>query len=187
MRRPRGRDELEAEPHEGVRNRDDRLFVGVADGDERRPAARQGPACRALCLREGGREVGGRRHHLARRPHLGPEHRIGAGKSREREHSGFDADLRGRRVGRQVEVGEVRARREPTRSSDEVDPARLAREWHGSRGARVDLEHVKVALRDRKLDVEEADNAERGAQLPDNLFHVRVLERAQRRRRQHAG
>ena len=82
--------QLEPELRERAGDRDDRDLVGVANGQERAPAGRERAAGGALGLGERGREVGGARHHLARRAHLGPEHRVGAGEAREREHRGLD-------------------------------------------------------------------------------------------------
>ena len=187
MRCSRGRDEVEAEPDERVGDRNDRLLVRVADGDERRPARRQGATGGALGLRERGREVSRRRHHLPRGPHLGPKYGVGAREARERKHRSLDADLCGRRVGREIELPQVGAGGESAGRGDEIDSARLARKRHRPRGARVDFEHVELAVGDRELDVQEADDAERRAELADDLFDVRPLERAQSRRGQHAG
>ena len=70
----------------------DRGLVGIADRQEGRAAGRERTTGRALGLREGGGRVGGARHHLAGRAHLGPEHRVGAGEAGERQHGGLDAD-----------------------------------------------------------------------------------------------
>ena len=67
----------------------------------------------------------------------------------------------GGRLGRQRELGERRARREPAGGLDEVDAGRLRRERHRPRRARVRLEHVDLAVGDRELHVQQADDAER--------------------------
>jgi len=48
---------------------------------------------RALGFGEGGREIGGARHHLAGRSHLRAENRVRAGETRERQNRGFDTEL----------------------------------------------------------------------------------------------
>ena len=106
-----------------------------------RPAARSAFAKRR-------REIGGARHHLAGRAHLGAEHRVGAGEARERQHRGLHAETCfGVGLGREVELGERRARGEPAGGLDEVDAGRLAREGHGPRRARVRLEDEDLAVR----------------------------------------
>ena len=65
--------------------------------------------------------------------------------------------------GGSVELGERRARREPAGRVDEVDPGRLRRVRDRARGPRVDLEDVDLARRDRELDVQQPDDAERRA------------------------
>ncbi|HEY6415222.1 MAG TPA: cytochrome c oxidase assembly protein, partial [Acidimicrobiales bacterium] len=83
-----------------------RRLVGVGDGEEDGPAARQPRARRGLRLREGGREVGGHAHHLAGRAHLRPEQGVGAGEAVEREDRLLDRDMVATGVHREVEVDE---------------------------------------------------------------------------------
>ena len=179
-----GRDQREAEAGERGGHGNDGRLVGVADREERRPAGGQWPAGGPLRLRERGREVGRRRHHLTGRAHLGAEHRIAAGEAREREHGRLHAHLCRRPLGRKRQVGEPLAGREPAGGGDEVDPDCLARERHRARGSRVRLEHEDLAVDDRELDVEKPDDAERAAQPADDLHHLERLQRRERRRRQ---
>ena len=72
-----------------------RRLVGVGDREEHRARLRQPRARRGLRLRERGREVGGDPHHLARRAHLRPEQRVGAGEAVERQHRLLDRDVVG--------------------------------------------------------------------------------------------
>ena len=61
-------------------------LVAVAHAEERAPpVGSRAPAARSAFANAVG-EVAGARHHLAGRAHLGPEHRVGAGEARERQH-----------------------------------------------------------------------------------------------------
>ena len=93
MRRAAGGDELEAQAREGRADRDGCLFVDVANREEGRPSRRQRSPGGPLGLRERSGQVGGGGHHLARRAHLGTEHRVGAGEARERQDGCFDTHL----------------------------------------------------------------------------------------------
>ena len=68
-----------------------------------------------------------------------------------------------------------------------MTPDRLARERHRPRRARVDLEHEDLAVGDRELDVEQADDAERRAEPADDVVDLGASAGVERRRRQHAG
>ena len=70
-------------------------LVGVARGDERGARPGQRLAGGALGLGEGLGEAPAQAHHLTGRPHLGAEHRVGAGEAREREHRLLDRDAAG--------------------------------------------------------------------------------------------
>ena len=93
----------------------------------------------------------------------GPEHGIAAREAVERQHGGLDAHLRGRPLRRQLERAELLAEREPARGAHEVHAGRLRRERHRARRARVRLEHEDLAVRDRELHVQQADDAEPAA------------------------
>ena len=88
--------------------------------------------------------------------------------------------------GREPEVGELLAVREPARRLDEVDSGRLAREGHRARGARVRLEHVDGRVGDRELDVEQPDDAERRPEPLDDVLDLERVRQRQRLRREHA-
>ena len=163
------------------------VLVGVAHGEERGPGGRERPAGGALRLRERGRQVGGARHHLAGGAHLRPEHGVGAGEARERQHGRLDAHELGPALLGQLELVQARAGGEPDGRVDEVDAGRLARERHGARSARVHLEHGDLAVDERELDVQQADDAERGAEPADDAADLRVRLLVERRRRQDAG
>ena len=138
------------------------------------PPLGQRPAGRALGLGEGGREVGGARHHLAGRAHLRAEHRVGAREADERQHGGLDAHLRAAcgRAAARSSVGQARAGGDPAGGVDEVGADRLARERNRARRARVDLEHEDLAVGDRELDVEQADDAERRGEPADDVVDL---------------
>ena len=130
---PGGRDELEPVRGERARDRDHRDLVGVTDAQEGAAAGRELAAGGALGPGEGGCEVGAACHHLAGRAHLGAEHRVGAGEPDERKHGGLDVVAgAGLALGRQLEIGEPRARREPAGGIDEVDPGRLGGVGNGA-------------------------------------------------------
>ena len=150
------------------------------------PELRQRAAGGALCLGERGRQVGGARHHLSGRAHLGAEHGIGAREAREREHRCLDAHLlRPRR--RQVEVAQLLAGGELAGGLDEVDPDRLRGERHRARGPRVRLEDVDGRVGDRELEVEQPDHAERRREALDDVLDLERVRERERLRGQHAG
>ena len=110
------------------------------------PARRQRAPGGALGLRESRRQVGRARHDLAGRAHLRAEHGVGAGEARERQHRRLDAHLLGPPL---LAAARARAGARPAARRhgrvDEVDAGRLARERHGARRARVDLDHVDTS------------------------------------------
>ncbi len=167
--------------------RNDGNLVGIAYREEDGTAHGQRPARGPFGLREGRREVGRARHHLAGRPHLGAEHRIRAGEPRERQHGCLDAHLPRRPLRGEPELLDPRAGREPARRLDEVHARRLRRERHRPGSPRIHLEHVDGALDDRELHVQQPDHAQRGPEPTDRLLDLRELLHAHRLRRQHAG
>jgi hypothetical protein len=113
------------------------------------------------------------------------EHRIRAGKARERQHGGFHADLRRPRR-RQVERGQACPRSQTTCGIDEVHADRLARERDRARRARVHLEDVHRRVGDRKLDVEDPHDAERRPEPLHDVLHLERVREREGRRREHA-
>src|SRR5579862_1666616 len=179
--------QTEAETRERRRDRHRCLLLGRADGEEYRSLVRQRAAGCALRLGERGRQIGGARHHLAGRSHLVTEDRVAAGAPRERKNRGLHAPLLRRPLARQPEVGDARAGGEPTRRGNQLHARRLAHERNRARRARVRLEDVEVAAgRERDLDVEKADDAERAAERAYRVLDLLLLHGRQTRRGQDA-
>ena len=81
----------------------------------------------------------------------------------------------------------MRPRHDATRRADQVDARRLGGERHRTRGARVRLEDVELAVADRELHVQKADDAEGWCERRHDRPDLCVLRWAERRRRKHAG
>ena len=148
-----GGDQLEAEVVELGGDLGRRRLVGVGDGDEDGALGRQRDAGRRLGLAEGGGEVVGDAHHLASALHLGPEHRVGAGKTGEGQHRLLDADQASGRIA-QLLIGELLTQHQTCGQLGQGHAGRLGDERHCARGARVGLDHVELAGGDGVLDVD---------------------------------
>ena len=108
--RAAGREQPEAERRERLARPARPVLVGVAHG-EKRGSARSGAAARgALRLREGSRQVGGARHHFARRAHLGTERRVGAREARNGSTAALTSPAGRRSSGRSSSASEHRPR-----------------------------------------------------------------------------
>ena len=127
-------------------------------------------------------------HHLAGRFHLRAEHGVDAGEAREREHRLLDRDDACRSARAEVEAGEAFAGHDARRDLGDRQADHLGDERHGARGARVDLEHVDVAVLDGVLHVHQAADLERQRQRARSAARARRSSSCvERMRRQRAG
>ena len=82
----------------------------------------------------------------------GPEHGVDAGETREREHRFLDADMPElRRL--ELEVRQRLAGHDACRDLGDRHADGLGDEGHGAAGARVDFQHVDLAVLDGELHV----------------------------------
>src|SRR5439155_17244127 len=133
-----------------------------------------------------GREIGGARHHLSRRAHLGAEDRVGTREAGERKHRSFHRDVPEGLCLEEVELGETCAGHDAARRLDEVHTGRLRGKRDRAGGARVRLEHIDALVDDRELHVHEPDYPERMREPAYDVTDRSVLRRAEGRRGQHA-
>ncbi len=91
----------------------------------------------------------------------GPRMRSTPGKRAKGKTASLTATCGRARFGLEPEVGELLARHHPRGDLGDRHAGRLGDEGHGARGARIDLEHIDVAVLDRELHVHQPDDAER--------------------------
>ena len=109
------------------------------------------------------------------------------GKRAKGSTAALTLHCRGGPLRRQPELRDRRPEREAARRLDELDSGRLAHEGDRPRRARIRLEHVDLSVaRDRELDVEEPDGAERAPEDPDDVRDLLGLREREARRGQHA-
>ena len=160
-----------------------------AHGEKRRAGAGQRASGRSFRLGEGGREVRCAGHHLAGRAHLGPQHRVGPGKARERKDRRLHArrGSGGSRPARRTSPSRAPAARRhaaATRfTSRAFETKGTVREALGFASRTIE-----TAVQERELDVDETDHPEGGREpaRPCRCTRSRISVR-QPDRREHAG
>ena len=176
--------DLEAERGQQPYRRQDARLVGIPDRDEHRARARQIGAAADLALGEGDLEGSVDAHHLAGRFHLRAQHGVDAGEAREREHRFLDrAVLNARRPSLKLARLSPAMMRAAILATGNAD--HLGDEGHRARGARIDLQHVDVAVLDGVLHVHQPADIERErerAGLPLE-FGDGLLDQGMRRQR----
>ncbi len=126
-------------------------------------------AAAELAFGESDIEVAVDAHHLAGRFHLRAEHGVDlVAEAREREHRLLDADMVGA-AGLEVlrlerKAGERFAGHDARGDLGRRHAGHLGDEGHRARGARIDFEHVNVAVLDGVLHVHQAADLERQRQ-----------------------
>src|SRR5262245_10490593 len=181
-----GRDHLETKRAQKPHGVEDALLVGVSHRYEHGPRAWQPRAAPDLAFDEGHFERMVDTHDLAGRLHLRSEHGIDAREAGEREHCFLHADMvEAWRL--EAEALECLAGHDARRDLSDRPPDHLGDERHRAGSARIDPEHIDVAVLDGVFDVHEAADIERkrklaglAAELVDGLLVERV-------RRQRAG
>ena len=165
-----GGDHLEAEAGQGADSLEHAFLVLVPDRDEYRALAGEAGAAAELALDEGDLERTVEAQHLAGRFHLGAEDGVDLlAEAGEREYRLLDAGV-GRRPGleapgHELEAGEVLARHDAGRDLGHRQADDLRHERHGTRGARIDLQHIDVAVLDGVLHVHQAADLQRQREL----------------------
>ena len=148
-----------------MRDRERARLVGVRDGDEGRPAARQGHARGRLRLGEGCGEVARDPHHLPRGAHLDAEHGVGALEAVERQHGLLDRHVLAlaetlAALG-QVHVGELLPQHDAAGQLGQRQPHRLGDERDRARGAGICLDHRQLPRVHGELDVHQSAHPDR--------------------------
>ena len=161
-------------------------FVTVAHADEGDAAAGNHDARSQLRLRVRLPEGAARAHDFARGFHFGPEDGIGVRELDERKHRLLDREIGPSARYREALLFEVDARHGLGGDLRKRQADGLRDERNRARGARVDLEHVHDAVLDRELGVHDADDAERGSELPYLFVQGPLHFLAQTERRQRA-
>ena len=166
------------QPH---RVRDPHLVV-AAHRDEHRALARHARAAAELALGERDLERAVDAHDLAGRTHLRTKHGVDAGEAREREDGFLHADVV-ELLFLQLEIGELFARHDARGNLRDRRADHLRHERHRTRGARIDFQHVDIAVLDGKLHVHQADDVEaegKLTRLPLQLLDGVGIERMRR-------
>jgi hypothetical protein len=109
----------------------------------------------------------------------GPQHGVDAGEAREREHRFLNRPvLVG--AGLEIDACQALARHDAGGDLGHRQPDHLGHERHRARGARINLQHIDVAVLDGVLHVHQAADIERNrerAGLPLKLGDGRLAER----------
>src|SRR4029077_2439491 len=155
----RGRHYLEAEREQQSHRVHDAGLVALADGDEYGALARHAGAAANLTFGERDLEAAIDAHHFAGRSHLRAEHGVDAREAGEGEHRFLHADVTELPLF-QIEIRKLLAGHQPRRDFRHRRADHLGDERHGARCARVDLEHVNVAVFDGVLNVHQAYHVE---------------------------
>ena len=151
----------------GQRARDFNHFplVGITHGQEHRSGLRQDHAGRQLALDEGLAEAHANPHHFAGGFHFRPENRVDTRKLGERKHRLLDAEVWRTHLSTDALLVQTDAGHHSGGDFGQRQSACFRDEGHGTRGARIDLQHVHqlapVLLLDRELNVHQSDHAKR--------------------------
>ena len=165
------------------------FLVLIFDRDEHRARAGQIDAGAELALGESKRIIGVEAHDLAGRAHFRAEQGVDAGEAGEREDGFLDRDMLERLVVRHIAVGgecrcELFAGHDAGRDLGDRRADGLGDEGHGTRGARIDLQHIDGAVLDGELHIHQTADIERLGHRAGLLFKFRhdlVGERVDRK------